>query len=760
MKIYGKHHEKRMSGYFGILAVIISFLPMLALYVFASRGASEILEEIILDELKDKSVLVASELNAFYAQRVTDIRVISQADVLEGDSPVAIGNYLSELTIESGQLQDIVVVSLDGQVIARAVGREESHPLPEALMPYLRAASSARQGEVVVSDVIADEDRISSVFMVTPVTDESNARVIKLLVLPIGVAILEQKMATLGQRMGSPFSAVYIVNSRGEVIAATNRIGPSANGLSVVHMHPGLLDDLSSHEAVGSTRLAADGEDRRMAGYADLARFGINAALDWRVVTLIPAAAISRYSGTLKTQIATMTTAVAFLVFFVFYLFSRRVLQFIWEQANYDPLSLLPNRRLFVERLHDVIRLAEKQDQDLALFYVDIDNFKEINDTLGHATGDDLIVMVSKRIKQRVQPSDILARIGGDEFALLISHGKGREGVDAVAARLLGCFEPPFPLGGGAFYSSASVGVTMFPGDGKSASQLLKNADQAMYYAKRKGGACFSNYTSDMLRLTERRAQLVNDLRHALSDRQFELRYQPICHVETERVVKMEALLRWIHPGEGEISPDEFIGIAEETRLINEIGDWVFRTIVKQLCRWRIDYDYRIQVSLNVSPVQLLSAGLCDEWIRFASEHDVPREDIVLEVTEGVIVQQDPVVHNQLRQFRGAGFRVAIDDFGTGYATFSYLKRFVVDFIKIDRVFIDEIANNSSDLALSEAIIVMASKLGIEVIAEGVERRDQLMALRSIGCDYVQGYYYDTALTAEDFTRRYVATPG
>jgi diguanylate cyclase (GGDEF)-like protein/PAS domain S-box-containing protein len=426
--------------------------------------------------------------------------------------------------------------------------------------------------------------------------------------------------------------------------------------------------------------------------------------------------------------------------------------ELIWRQANFDQVTGLPNRHMFHDRLEQEIKKASRSAQQLALLFIDLDRFKEINDTLGHDAGDILLVETAHRISNCVRESDSVARLGGDEFTVILLEVDDTRNIERVSQCILEKLAEPFQLRDEVVYISASIGITIYPNDASSVEDLLKNADQAMYVAKSKGRNQSSYYTSTLQDAAQERRRLINDLRDALAANQFLLYFQPIMAIGTGHILKAEALLRWQHPERGLVSSMEFIMLAEETGLINEIGDWVFKESARWAKRWRDQYAKDFQVSVNVSPIQFQSGGhFCDEWEAYLRSINLAGKNIVIEITESLLLNAAKGVTYRLLKFRDAGIQVAIDDFGTGYSSLSYLKKFDIDYLKIDKSFVDNLETDANDMVLSEAIIVMAHKLGLKVIAEGVEAEAQLKLLSNSGCDYAQGHLFSKPVPPEEF---------
>ena len=387
----------------------------------------------------------------------------------------------------------------------------------------------------------------------------------------------------------------------------------------------------------------------------------------------------------------------------------------IWKQANFDKVTGLPNRHMFHDRLEQEIKKAHRADLQMGLLFIDLDRFKEINDTLGHDMGDILLMESSRRITSCVRESDTVARLGGDEFTVILSEFVDTKIVERAAQAILKVLAEPFQLGDEMAYISASIGITLYPNDASNVEELLKNADQAMYVAKNLGRNQTSYFTAALQDAAQERRRLIHDLRGALSSNQFRVYFQPIMDLDTGHIHKAEALIRWQHPERGMIRPMEFIPLAEETGLINEIGNWVFKESTQWAKLWRDQFTHDFQVSVNVSPVQFLSVEYsCDTWDPYLKSINLAGQHIVIEITEGLLLKASTMVTDMLLQFRDAGIQVAIDDFGTGYSSLSYLKKFDIDYLKIDKSFVDNLETDTNDIALSEAIIMMAHKLGLK----------------------------------------------
>ena len=425
----------------------------------------------------------------------------------------------------------------------------------------------------------------------------------------------------------------------------------------------------------------------------------------------------------------------------------------IWHQANYDYLTSLPNRYMLQDRLNELIKKSYRDRQEFAVLLIDLDDFKDINDTLGHDKGDLLLVEAAIRVRQCLRASDTVARLGGDEFIVIMSELSHRIGIDLIANKILERLSEPFGLGEDNAYISASIGITLFPADGEAMLDLMRNADQAMYEAKRQGRNRYRYFTQDMQHFALNRMQLQNDMRSALEQNEFSLCYQPIVKLDNGQIHKTEALLRWNHADKGMISPVEFIPIAEESGLINEIGDWVFQQVIQQAADWQARFSSGIQISINTSPVQFENEIRISDYLQ---RWNLSGAAINIEITEGLLMTPNADVLDILLEFRDAGIQVALDDFGTGYSSLAYLRKFDIDYLKIDRAFIQNLRPESDDLALCAGIIAMAHTLGIEVVAEGIETQQQQNLLLDIGCDYGQGFFLAKPMSEREFEKTYL----
>ncbi len=424
-------------------------------------------------------------------------------------------------------------------------------------------------------------------------------------------------------------------------------------------------------------------------------------------------------------------------------------------QANYDVLTRLPNRRLLMRLLDQELRETDRSRRHLAVLMIDLDGFKEVNDALGHIVGDTLLVDAANRIRNCLRESDTVARFGGDEFVIVLPEYGDPAAIERIARKILDGLAKPFILTQESAYISASIGIVLYPDDATDGESLLKHADQAMYAAKHAGRNRFHYYLPTMEEAAQTRRGLVKELRQALPLRQLQVYYQPIVELKSGALHKAEALIRWHHPVHGLVSPAEFIPVAEASGMIREIGDWVFRQAARQAMLWRDKYDPQFQISVNKSPAQFKDPVTREEdtWIAHIQRHGLSGDSICVEITEGLLLHAEDNVKERLLEFSQMGVQVSIDDFGTGYSSLAYLKKFDIDYLKIDKTFVCDLATSYDNLVLCEAIITLAHNLGLKVIAEGVETALQRDILARFGCDYAQGYLFSRPVPPEEFEK-------
>jgi diguanylate cyclase (GGDEF)-like protein/PAS domain S-box-containing protein len=423
----------------------------------------------------------------------------------------------------------------------------------------------------------------------------------------------------------------------------------------------------------------------------------------------------------------------------------------IHRLAYFDALTALPNRRMFMERAVDAVKAARATGQTLAACYLDLDGFKDVNDSLGHPVGDALLAEVGRRIGASLHPQDFLGRLGGDEFALLLHDAASTGGVAAVGQRIIERLEEVFVVEGHEIFISTSIGVSMFPHDGQDVADLLRKADMALYQAKAAGKRKLVFFTDAIEARQRERSELEQALRVAEERGELRLVYQPKIDIASKAVTGAEALLRWHHPSRGLVRPDEFIPLAEETRLIVPIGRWVLEQACRQIRAWTDLGIARVHVAVNISSIQFRSPELVDDIERIIRQTGIDASQLEIELTESGLMEDPDGVARTLHRLRALGLTIAIDDFGTGYSSLAYLKSFPVGVLKIDRSFVRDLETDANDRGIAEAVISMARVLKVDVVAEGVETRGQLDVLEAMGCQLAQGYYISQPLPADAF---------
>ncbi|MFL6699102.1 MAG: putative bifunctional diguanylate cyclase/phosphodiesterase [Vitreoscilla sp.] len=421
--------------------------------------------------------------------------------------------------------------------------------------------------------------------------------------------------------------------------------------------------------------------------------------------------------------------------------------------ATHDALTHLPNRSLARDRFEQATAAARRGGHSVAMLYLDLDNFKNVNDTLGHGSGDTLLIQVADRLSSLLRHADTVARLGGDEFLLLVPEASDGTGVAEIANKVVACLMTPFDVIGMEIFSGCSLGVAMFPADGEDFDSLLKKADIAMYRAKESGRNAFRFWDTEMNASVIEHVELLSAMRAALAHRDFTLSYQPQFDLCSGRLIGAEALIRWHHAELGQISPTRFIPLAERSGLIIPIGDWVLQEACAQAQRWRAAGWTDLTISVNVSPVQFRRSSVETSVAQALAESGLPSANLELELTESLLIQDSLALVESLASLRRMGVRFAIDDFGTGYSNLAYLKRFEVERLKIDQTFVRRLTDDVQDQAIVRAIVQMASSLNLFTVAEGVEDGATLALLGDLGCQQGQGFHWSPAVPAADFQK-------
>ncbi len=418
-----------------------------------------------------------------------------------------------------------------------------------------------------------------------------------------------------------------------------------------------------------------------------------------------------------------------------------------------DPLTGLPNRALFAEFLARAIRQAQYGQSEFALLVIDLDNFKTINESLGHSVGDLLLVEVAQRLRGQLPGIDAIARAGGDQFNAIVRRAASDPGVDLVAQRVIDALSRPYQLDGNSVYIGARVGIALYPADGRDAETLRSNADAALHQAKAQGRGALRFFSPEMTTSAKERLALEADLSRALEENQLSVHYQPQSDLNTGAIIGLEALLRWRHPERGMVSPGTFIPLAEECGLIADLGEWVLRTTCRQIREWMDAGLAARHTAVNISAVQLSRAGLIETVKAALDEAGLPPECLELEITETCVIRDRERAFASLGGLKALGVRLSIDDFGTGYSSLAYLQQLEVHKLKVDMSFVHGMTRNSGKASIVKAVVALGHSLGLEVIAEGVEEEEEAHQLKALGCDAIQGYLVSRPLPGEEMTR-------
>lgn len=752
-------NHKTLGFYIGLAAVALAVLPMLLIFFVSSQKASDELLNIASNGIRSKAIHISHSIENVYESHNVTIKNLSQSDVYETKNLVAISQYLAEVKHDNPHLTSIEIADTTGTIVVDTTRRGDVGKNISTLYPSLKDkvnnALNGEQGDIFVSDLITVGHDVKGIVFITPITDDANVEVIYLLVIKTNMVAVNKIIEEFNDddSYGS-FHNIHILTKSGHIVTSTS------SDLSDVKSFPlsegdkrPFLDTIKKQLSSGTMIYHLEDGNEMIAGYSDITAFSQNNPLDWTVITSWSMDELIKPAQDLKKQIAIASIVIGLLIFILMSYMGKKVISIVWSQSNYDALTGLPNRKLLTEHLLKSIKETKHTRGNAALFFIDLDQFKEINDTLGHHIGDELLIVIAKRITGNINSLDTVSRIGGDEFAVIINEFTNEHQLEHIAQEMLTLIEAPIKIQQEVIYISASIGITIYPQDGDTVVTLLKNADQAMYLSKNEGRNQFHFFTQEMQESTQKRISIATRLHEAIEKQQFELYYQPIISLKDGSVKKAEALIRWHDPINGLINPADFIQIAEETNQIIDIGDWVFKTAARQHQEWKNAYNVDLQISINASPIQFKSKHLYNKWAAYLEQFQIPKESIIVEITENTLIVNNHITNEHLMNFRDAGIPVAIDDFGTGYSSLSYLNKLDIDFLKIDKSFIDGIAVSEGDYHLTEAIITVAHKLGLEVIAEGVETEDQHQLLKALGCDYCQGYLFSKPLPATEFER-------
>lgn len=553
-----------------------------------------------------------------------------------------------------------------------------------------------------------------------------------------------EQLRKLSQAVEQSPSGVVIVDQRG-VIEYVNRSFVEMNGFESVEVLGHDLCDLITQQSPSQrTQQLREAMQHGVSWRGELHTRRKDGNAIWEYVSLSPVQA-----DELAPLAAARERPAHFLVMLEDITVRKEYEQKLMRQASFDELTKLPNRLLAFDRLSVALADARRNNSRVALFFIDLDNFKNVNDTLGHFAGDALLIETAGRLQSCLRETTTLARFGGDEFILVMPDLDTPNSARVLAQRILKVLQHPFHIHGRELFISASIGITICPDDGDTTQILLQNADAAMYRSKELGKNAFSFFTPEMNRLAAQRLTLETQLRRALPQNEFHLVYQPVISARTLRVVAVEVLLRWQNGELGLVAPDQFIPIAEETGQIVPIGEWVLRESCRMVAQWQQQLGVPLRLAVNVSARQFSGQGMVGVVRDVLVDSGLPAESLELEITERLVLHETANNSSQLHQICEMGVRLSVDDFGTGYSALSYLKRFPFDVLKIDRAFVRDVTRDRDNAALAKAIIAMAHGLDMKVIAEGVETLEQRDFLLEHGCDMMQGYFFSRPLPGD-----------
>lgn len=804
---------KYLRTYEAKVTVILTIAVLLPLLLFAAlslRSASNAFTKIIANGLEEKSVLVAHDINSFISERIIDARVLSQADVLESDNVSNTIQYLTEIVDANKWINDIDVLDAEGNVRASSGEQNESGQNIVDLYPgsksIYRFLPSAKQGDVFVSEVLSLDTGQGLLFM-TPITDDTNTLVIGGLSLEVNLDNISRIVSLFDEGIIGK-KHVYIVDNDGRVIVSANPALKVFSPFPDLSVQPGLLEAFAHQGKVGNIIYFDNAGDEVMAAYADMEEFGVNKALDWSIIAIAPVDEITLAATEVKSLLLGLGVVIAFVtMFFVFFYisklqsnlkgiaiaaeaishgdYSKRLMQsgqsgalglltnafnhmtqtvessirelghreeMISRQAYYDDLTDLPNRFLILNSLSQLLKEADHEKGLVAVMFLDVDNFKKVNDSLGHEYGDKVIVEISNRLKNMVREGDLVGRLGGDEFVVLLKGLKNTVDAKVIADNILFRINDSFKINNKELIMTASIGISMFPDNGTEPAVLLRHADSAMYHAKYLGRNTSSFFTEQLNHDITRRIAVEEQMRGALERNEFEVHYQPKVDISSGKIIGAEALLRWKNSALGSIFPDEFIPVAEHTGLIIPIGQFVLNEAFEATKQWNSNFDESFAVAVNLSPRQFKDPGLVISIKESMDRIKISPNCVEMEITEGILMGEHSYINNALAELDALGIKISMDDFGTGYSSLSYLRKYPFDILKIDRSFISDITVDSTYKELTKAAIAMAHSLNLKVVAEGIETTEQLNLLKEMNCEYGQGYLFSKPVPKDKMT--------
>jgi diguanylate cyclase (GGDEF)-like protein len=798
-----------------VVITVVLVLLILLFARLSLGGTSNIIIKIIANGLQDKSVLVAHDINGFIRERVVDARVLSQAAVLESGDMLSTTRYLEEVVAVNKWVNDIDVLDNDGDIRATAWGEDNeigsniqsSYP---GLISPAEFLPDAEHGDVFISEVRTLETH-RGLLLMTPITDDTNTSVIGAVVLEISLNNISRVADLLVAGASASASAgehTYIVDSSGKVITSTNAEIEVSSVFPALSEPQRFFADFSRREKTGNAIYSNRDGDELIIGYASTDKVGVNTTLGWTVVATAPLNEATEAIADVKFSLSVLVVVIGVvaMLLVVFYLselrrilrevikvassissgdYSKRLIlpgkstvlyvlavafndmvetvgrsirelvqreDTILYQAHYDHLTGVPNRLLILDRLSQLISEAARDQNLVGVLFLDIDNFKKVNDTLGHYHGDEVLVEICSRLNNAVREGDSVGRLGGDEFVVLLRDMENALDAKVIADNILCGVRESFKIDGRELHLTVSIGISIYPDNGTDSSQLLHHADSAMYHSKSLGRNTASYFTEELNSRMTRLIAVEEQMRGALERKEFEVYYQPKVAIDSGEIAGAEALLRWNNSVLGSIFPDEFIPVAEQTGLIIPIGKFVFNEAFEATKEWMSDFDEDFSIAVNLSPRQFNDAELVSSIRESIERVRISPSCVEVEITEGILMGDHPHISDALAELDALGIKIALDDFGTGYSSLSYLRKYPFDILKIDQSFISGIAVDSADKKLTDAAIAMAHSLDLDVVAEGIETIEQLSFLKEMECEFGQGYLFSKPVPKDQMT--------
>ena len=803
-----------------IILTVVVLLPLLLFSFLSQHVVSNAVARNIANNLEKTSLLLANEMSHILNEQVNQIGILSQAIALKSDNTKHIARYLKELVAQRSWIGHIDVVDADGVIIASSkpqgvIGAPILHQRPSSSRIDTMLAS-AELGDVFIAET-SGHDKQSGLLAMTPIINDERGAITRALYLDVDF-FDSNDIDRLLDDLLTDGKYAYVLNKTGSVLATNNYAFKPLlpiSGLSVqFRLLDNLLDAFLRRNKARDVVYTDQAGNEFMAAYAEVKEFGADEALDWNIAVVTPASEIAVVTAEVESLlyrfgvvIAALTICCVFL--YVYKLqrglkeiarvaeamatgdYSKRLIQsrqsgafgllanafnhmakaledattrieqrekIVKHQAYYDGLTGLPNRLLILDRLTQLLKEGARDQNLVGIIFLDIDNFKKINDSLGHEHGDKVIIEVAHRLRNVVREGDSVGRLGGDEFVVLLRGLKGTADAKIIANNMRYNIGNILAIDDRELRMTVSIGISIYPDNGCEASELLRHADSAMHAAKDLGRNAISFFTDELNQRIIRRLAVEEQMRGALAYNEFEVYYQPKVDIKSGQIIGAEALLRWQNSALGSIYPDEFIPIAEQTGLINSIGKFVVKEAFEATKKWNSEFDENFAIAVNLSPKQLKDPQFVSSVKESLHKVKISPDCVEMEITEGILMGDHSYVNNALNELYILGIKIALDDFGTGYSSLSYLRKYPFDILKIDRSFINDIEAIATNKELTNAAIAMAHSLNLKVVAEGIETVEQLNLLKEMKCEYGQGFLFSKAVSKDQMTQLLVAS--